>query len=558
MSIKKVGPQKFVLRVQWRDPKTGRKRSAEETFLGGERAAKSRHAELAQEAKQRGERKERQRLVDYATSWLTSRASRLKPSVSVRYAAALEGHILPALGDYFLDMLDRNDIQQYVAHRTRAGAAGNTVMNELRLLRAMAREASADGLCGNWADRVEPPRVNRWSEDRPNLLSAEQLAAVLKAVPRRWLAMVTLAAFTGLRWGELSALRWGDIDEEKGAIRVRRANWRGRIVEVKTAGSQRTVPLPPPVGAMLKAGRGKPEAYLFLDRAGGLYKAWPLVNVMRRACAAAGVPYVTPHGLRRTFNNLARQVAASQVVKSITGHTTDAMLEHYSMVSIGEKAEASKMVLRLVAASVPKAAATFGDERLPPRFWAKARVDAESGCWLFKPHPGSSGYARIRWNGPLVSAHRLAFEMLVGPIPEGLELDHVKARGCTSRACVNPAHLEPVTRQENIERSSLAEHRNAHNLSKTHCPRGHEYAGDNLRVRESGWRECRACHAEDERERRRRKREESTVDVELRLPTLDAAPSGTRKGVPNKEGYRCSVCRGLGHRAGKCPAKGAA
>ncbi len=105
---------------------------------------------------------------------------------------------------------------------------------------------------------------------------------------------------------------------------------------------------------MLSAsGKGKPDAYLFVNKMGRLYKGWPLVKVMKEACKAAGLDYVPPHGLRRTFNNLARQVAAAQVVKSITGHTTDAMLEHYSMVSIGEKADATRLVMQLVAATVP-------------------------------------------------------------------------------------------------------------------------------------------------------------------------------------------------------------
>ncbi len=355
MSIKQLGPRKFHLRVQWRDPKTGRKRSAEEVFEGNARAAKAREAEMRADAKVAGERRPRLRLAAFASSWMLARAPRLKPSVIRRYAAALDGHVLPALGDHYLDMLERDDVQAYVAARTIAGAAGNTVLNELRLLRSMARDAAADGHCPkNWADRVTPPQVRRWTEERPNIMTAEQLAAVLLEIPLRWRAIVTLAAFTGLRWGELSALRWGDLDETMGSIKVRRANWRGQVVAVKTAGSSRTVPLPSPVALMLAAsGRGRPGDYLFTNKMGGLHKGYPLVKVMVTACKAAGVPYTTPHGLRRTFNNLARQVAAAQVVKSITGHTTDAMLEHYSMVGIAEKSEATRMVMQLVAATKP-------------------------------------------------------------------------------------------------------------------------------------------------------------------------------------------------------------
>lgn len=91
---------------------------------------------------------------------------------------------------------------------------------------------------------------------------------------------------------------------------------------------------------------------------------------MHRACAAAGVPYTTPHGLRRTFNNLARKVASAQVVKSITGHATDAMLEHYSLIGVEEKAEVVHLVMALVSAS-----ATTRNPEMPPD-----GVDLESGA----------------------------------------------------------------------------------------------------------------------------------------------------------------------------------
>lgn len=83
-------------------------------------------------------------------------------------------------------------------------------------------------------------------------------------------------------------------------------------------------------------------------------------------------------------------------------------------------------------------------------------VDESSGCWIWNRAKISTGYGALRRKGRTMLAHRWVYERLVGPIPEGLTLDHVKARGCISTACVNPAHLEPVTQAENNRRSSRA------------------------------------------------------------------------------------------------------
>lgn len=126
----------------------------------------------------------------------------------------------------------------------------------------------------------------------------------------------------------------------------------------------------------------------------------------------------------------------------------------------------------------------FGDERLPDRFWVKVEED-DSGCWLWNAAT-SVGYGRFKFAGRLGLTHRIAYEVLVGEIPAGLDLDHL----CRHRACCNPKHLEPVTHRENTIRGTGFA---AISASRTHCPQGHVYDAENT-IRYRGARYCRACH----------------------------------------------------------------
>lgn len=119
------------------------------------------------------------------------------------------------------------------------------------------------------------------------------------------------------------------------------------------------------------------------------------------------------------------------------------------------------------------------------RFWP--RVDKQDdGCWLWTATLDSDGYGSLWVQGTMVSTHRFAYELLVGPIPDGLTLDHL----CRVRRCVNPDHLEPVTHRENTLRGeSFA----AANAAKTRCPRGHPYDDENTYVDGDGGRHCRTC-----------------------------------------------------------------
>lgn len=125
------------------------------------------------------------------------------------------------------------------------------------------------------------------------------------------------------------------------------------------------------------------------------------------------------------------------------------------------------------------------------RILGRIEIDVVTECWLWQGAK-SGGYGKVREaqgaGGSLKRVHRVVYEHLVGPIPEGLELDHVRQRGCVHRHCCNPEHLEPVTSHENSLRGE------SKNAQKTHCPAGHPYDATNTFVRNGGGRECRLCH----------------------------------------------------------------
>ena len=110
-------------------------------------------------------------------------------------------------------------------------------------------------------------------------------------------------------------------------------------------------------------------------------------------------------------------------------------------------------------------------------------------CWLWTGAIGPTGYGSCRWKRKTRAAHRLVYEHLIGPVPEGLELDHL----CKTRHCVNPAHLEPVTHAENLRRGIN------YWRDRTHCISGHEYTAETIRWRPTGHRICRICEQEKHR-----------------------------------------------------------
>lgn len=135
-------------------------------------------------------------------------------------------------------------------------------------------------------------------------------------------------------------------------------------------------------------------------------------------------------------------------------------------------------------------------QSLEERFWPKVQVKGPDECWEWTAATAGDGYGTFRSHNRMEGAHRVAYELIVGSIPQGLEIDHL----CRNPICVNPQHLEPVTHKVNLLRGVGVM---AQNSRKTHCVRGHPYDTINTRIGTKG-RSCRACHRIWDRVRRPR------------------------------------------------------
>jgi integrase len=386
--VHRISETSYRVRGRVRDPKTGQSIDLDKIVEADapEKAMKLRASLLAELDAPRVEAQERMRLSTYANSWLRCKLPTLKAATQALYAEVIESHIKPELGDYFVEAITGDDLarwrdaQKAKLVRTKGGGSkptSNATVNcRLRVLKAMLRAAVDDlKLDRDPTRRLAAMREGKRKQADRNCLDADELRRFLEAARKltpQWHPFFFTLAFSGMRFGELTALRWRDIDEAHGVIHIRKAQWKGIVDSTKTD-DERSVPLFPELAAVLRAQhelkrldrlrrlrrqqvpaiepQDGADGLVFYTRDGSrhMHNTAPRKALAKCLAAAAVEHRVTVHGQRRTFNNLIRQVEKCGVVtRSMTGHHSEEMTEHYSFVATAEKQRAVTGMLRLV------------------------------------------------------------------------------------------------------------------------------------------------------------------------------------------------------------------
>ena len=315
-----------------------------------------------------------QALGDFGRSWLAGRLNILLPPTIDRYTAGLEDHILPVLGHLAVEDVTHDDVERFRDAKKAEGYASATVNGFLRLVKTVLADASARLGIPNAAARVQalPEDDTRITDEEPNALTIEEARAFMAAARDRWpehFAMIFTLIVTGARMSQVCALRWEDIDEQRGEIRFRRRRYLDHVyagVKGRTPAARKkvhVVALTEDHAEVLRAHqrlleecqhRGASSGWCFPADTGGTHSNSILDKPFKDLRAHIGLAKrFTPHGLRRTCTDVTRQVASAVVTKAITGHLTDQMHEHYSTVGIGEQRAAMQKVVALLGGGPP-------------------------------------------------------------------------------------------------------------------------------------------------------------------------------------------------------------
>lgn len=264
----------------------------------------------------------------FVPTYLEIAARMNKPATVDSKQTALRLHLVPFFGKRKLDEVTYARIQDFVAKAVKT-LKPKTVNNVLTVLRRMLVIAKKRGLI------VAVPEIEWLKAPRPefDFLNFDEADRLLAGADPEWRPMILTALRTGMRRGELMALRWEDVDLVAGQIHLRQAVSRG-VIGTPKSGKSRLIPMSDELVASLKAYRHLKGELVFCGPDGKLLRRDEIKHPLRRACKRAGLRQVGWHVLRHTFaSHLVMRGVPLKAVQEMLGHATIEMTMHYSHLS---------------------------------------------------------------------------------------------------------------------------------------------------------------------------------------------------------------------------------
>ncbi|MEV0581308.1 tyrosine-type recombinase/integrase [Nonomuraea sp. NPDC050310] len=266
---------------------------------------------------------------DYAATWMTERT--LRPKTVQLYEGLLRLHINPTLGDKLLVDITARLIRQWHTQLTNDGPGSSTVAKAYRLLRGVLNTAVEDELIKKNPCKIKNAGVER-PEERP-VLTVPQVFELASAVPPRFRALVLLATFGSLRWGELAALRQHNLDLDARTVRIEESVSEMKSGELitgrpKTDAGVRVVTLPEVIISDLtwhlqRFSEQEPDGLVFIGEHGAQLRRSAFTKIWAKAIKKAKLPAIHVHDLRHTGNTLAAMTGASlKELMARMGHTS--------------------------------------------------------------------------------------------------------------------------------------------------------------------------------------------------------------------------------------------